>query len=359
MPTSPVGLVPSHASPRRTGALAAVILLLAAGCGGSSTATAPATGGCAGGDAGCVCTAATWTGKSSTTTDTLGRLDPSTDTLLNDEPWIDDAGTWRSCTQNPSPALVQRCVSLNGTQSHLIGATPNGSSLLVQRGFPGACSANNFWLFDGTFQPASYGGADITSTLASAGFNTTEGLRFALTPDALTIIGLTTSGTLQAVTRPAVGAGTPGFGPAVTTGFEALNMALAPMQSVTLSVDGLHLYVAKVGSPVTHWEATRSSTTAAFETMTLMAGTAAGQINDGTFEFISGATEGGRTIFVTKAFATVVFTRPAGGGPYAAVGGAALPIWYAHPIQGCDRLLGTMSPGGCNAEGIGSLVAGG
>jgi hypothetical protein len=354
------GLVPSHASPRGTGALLALALLGAAGCGGSSGAAVPATGGCAAGDSSCVCTAATYTGKASTALDLLGRLDPSTDTLLNDEPFIDDAGTWRSCTQNATAALAQRCVSLNGTQAHLLGATPTGSSLLVQRGGIGACGMSHLWLFDGAYQPASYGGVEVTSTLVAAGFNTSDGQRMALTPDALTIVGLDSAGDLQAVTRPAVGAGSPGFGPASAAWFGVVNAALGPMLSVALSVDGLHLYVAVAGTPATHWEATRSSTSAAFESVTLLAGTAAGQINDGTFEAISGATEGGRTLFVTKAFATKVFTRPATGGTYApANGGASLPIWFAHPIQGCARLLGTMSPGGCGGEGIGSLVAGG
>jgi hypothetical protein len=357
MTASPAGLVPSLRSPRPTGALLALALLGAAGCGGGSSAAEPA-GGCTGGDASCVCAAATYTGTSATTTDALGRLDPATDTLLNDEPWVDDAGTWRSCTQNASPALVQRCVSLGGFQSHLLGATPTGSSLLVHRPLFGTCGARVVWLFDGTFQPASYGGNDLSTTLVDAGFDTSEGQRFALTPDGRTIIGLTMGGDLQAVTRPAVGAGSPGFGPASTAGLEAVN-ALGPVKSVSLSVDGLHLYLAVAGTPVTHWEATRSSTTAAFDTLTLLAGTAAGQINDGTFEFISGATEGGRTLFVTKAYATHRFTRPASGGAYVPTsGGASLPIWYAHPIQGCARLLGTMSPGGCTAEGIGSLTAG-
>jgi hypothetical protein len=360
MHANAIGFAPSHSHPRRSLALLGALLLAAtAGCGGSSGGDAnppPAITTCpgAGGDTACVCTSAGYGGDILTNLDGLGRLDPSTDTLLNDAPWVDDTGTWRSCTQNATAALESACVSLAGRQSHLLGATPSGSSILVHRAAGAGCGVSRVWLFDGTLgPPQSYAGVDITDLLAADSFDLSDGQRLTLSPDGLTVIGLS-AGDLQSVTRANLGPAAYTFGAVSTSAFAVVNAALGPIGSVALSTDGLHLYVTVDGSPGTLWEATRSSPTAAFEGLTLLPGSGAGQINDGTFGAVTGATEGGRTVLVTKAFATYVFTRPAAGGTYApANGGASFPIWFAHPVAGCTYLLGTVSPGGCASEGIG------
>jgi hypothetical protein len=338
-------------SPKRLPALfltTAMGIMTGCGSSGSNVDTGAGTSTCAGGDAACLCTATGYAGVPVSTA-----LNPATDTLLNDITGFND-GTFHDCVQNTTVAQEAACISVTGRQTHLLGATPSGSSLLLNRSAAGACLPSQIWLFDGTFRTGPYTGVDITTDLQGLGFDTTEGQRLTLTPDGLTVIGRTPAGVLRAATRSAPGPMPYTFSATSTAWFDPLYPALGRVEGVALSTDGKHLYLAVAGASATHWEASRAATSAAFGSLTRLEGAAPGLINDGTFEFVTGATEGGRTLLVTKAWKTYRFTRPAAGGAYSpADGGTPLDLWYAHPVQGCGAFIGTMSPGGCTSEGVG------
>ena len=220
----------------------------------------------------------------------------------------------------------------------------------------GSCGLTQYWLYDGTFTPESYYGVEITADVTSAGFDLNDGQLLTLTPDGLTIVGRTPAGVLQSVTRSARSPTAFDFAPPTAAWFATINF-VGVIRDVAISNDSLFLFFVVQGSPSELWQAVRSGPAEAFGSPQKLAGTATDQVNDGTFEAVTGAGAGGHTVYITKNFATYVFTRDQTTDPLALQNGASpFAVWYAHPIFGCERLLGTMSPGGCAGEGIGTLV---
>jgi hypothetical protein len=296
-----------------------------------------------------LCGAAGYAGIPSTSRDAMNHLDPSTDTLINDVPGIDDTGTWRSCAENTTAALMGKCVSVGQLQTHVLGATPNGSSILVQRASSvGVCGVTTFWIYDGTLSPQAYTGTDITSAITTAAFDATEGQHLTLTPDGLTIIGRKSNGVLQSVTRTSTSLP---FGSPTSTPFDGINAAfvnMVPADQVAISTDSRHLFFSR---GTTFYESTRPDASSAFGSAAALTG----DVATGGYDFITGA--GDRTLLATKNYHTIVLRRDTLSDPFVAVNDASpLAIWYAHPLNGCASLLGTMSAGGCTNEGVGTLT---
>ena len=322
--------------------------ILVVACGKSTDVASP----CAAGSVACECSLP-YSGVWATGTDTSGRLDPSSDTLLNDAPWVNDGGTWRSCTQNTTTTQLSECVTIaSSTQHHILGTTPNGSTLLVHRAPIGSCGilsgAGTIWIYDGTLSPYAYTGQDITSTLVALGIDLREG-QLALDPDGLGVVGRDASGAFVETRRSAVGAAD--FGAASPAPFAAIN-ALATtaltLSGPAFSADG-SLFFFALGSSQPWHQARRSGAT--FGDVTAMDAA----VNDGT-HVVTGATADGLNVFTWAGFATFVFYRSALDQPLKQIGGP-YGGWWARPVDGCQRLVATISPGGCNNERIGVLTA--
>ena len=329
--------------------LASVLLIwvvtAGVGCGTSKDAVVPT---CAAGSVACACSNA-YSGVWATGTDAQGRLDPSTDTLLNDAPWVNDGGTWESCTQNTPASMLGQCVTIaSSTQHHMLGTTPDGSTLLVHRGPIGGCGisggAGTIWIYDGTLSPYSYSGQDITATLAGLGLDLTEG-QLTLDPDGLGVVGRLADGSFVETRRSATGKAD--FGATSAAAFATLDALSGARSGPAFSADG-SLFFFALGSS---WQQARRSPAGVYGTVTVMDAI----INDGA-HVVTGATADGLNVFAWDGFATFVFYRSAIDQPLKQIGGP-FAAWWARPVDGCQKLVATESPGGCQNERIELLTA--
>ena len=96
------------------------------------------------------------------------------------------------------------------------------------------------------------------------------------------------------------------------------------------------------------YEAKRSSLREPFGTATKLTGRST------TYEYVSGISDDERTMFMAAEFATRVLVRDTSEAPYGDLGvtipPSRLPGWRAIPIDGCRRLITTITPGGCESE---------
>jgi hypothetical protein len=247
-------------------------------------------------------------------------------------------------------------VTVLGRQHVLLGTTPSASTILLLRSAIASCSSDRMWLYDGNFISGVYDGVEIHDLFA--GFTPAVSLdeeQVTLTPDGLTVVA-TLADRSGFVASSRSGVGNVDFATPTDGWFVQVNDPVAVHGSPTISNDGLSLFFVRGGVLM---EARRPHGGAPFGTASALPGAASGQINDGTFWEVTGATADRLTLFVSKNYTTHVFVRdsldatPVSLSTAGAIGG----IWRAQPLDRCGLLLGTLGSGGCLNERIGWVDA--
>jgi hypothetical protein len=254
----------------------------------------------------------------------------------------------------PTGALIGSA-NVSGVQNIPSGVTPSGSSILIQRGGPASSCSSDLLLYIADEVPA---GSGIYQTLAVAeplGMDTGFEENVTLTPDGLTIIGLSTGDTgFVTATRSAIGeadftaAAAGPFAAIVATGGQTL---WAPV----ITADGLAFYYTvrnADGSVNGIYESIRASTSDLFPP-----GTSMPVEVQNIAQYVTGLTVDRLAIYLEESsvFAAVVLTRASIADPFtnqlAPGPPPLLPGLRPHPIDGCAEVIGTCGSG-CSAEGI-------
>jgi hypothetical protein len=268
-----------------------------------------------------------------------------------------DAG--EEADAEPTPALCANLEYPNviempgtnetGVQDAPAAITPDGDTMLVQRR---AVCAGAFRLFVYDGVQSSPEPIELTDHPNLQVMAIGEENRLALTPDARTIVGISTDYTrVYMASRSAPGASdfaTPGHGDYAAIAVAAPAQLLGP----AVSPDALAFYYTVANHPVPDvngiYEALRSSTAVAFS-----AGT---RLPDDVqaYSYVTAVSEDNRTLFVqTHSFTMVALSRPsasaAWANPNAPEPPPSVPGFRTRPILGCDRIVATCS-GGCINE---------
>ena len=76
----------------------------------------------------------------------------------------------------------------------------------------------------------------------------------------------------------------------------------------------------------------------------------------GDYEYATGLPDDELTMFMASEFATRVLLRDTRDQPFGDLGTtippARLPGWRTIPLDGCRRLIATITPGGCESEQV-------
>jgi hypothetical protein len=248
-----------------------------------------------------------------------------------------------------SAGTVVASASGSGTQDALLGASSDGTSILLLRA-TGTCVGGGATLLvgDDATGTLSYTTHDITTVANLASFTKGEET-MTLTADGLTIIGVTTASTFASSTRSA--AGQVDFGAASSADFATVNASLpgGGYNWPYLSSDGLAFYFHAAGGAADGiYEALRASTTVPFDAPHLMAG------NVQSYGGLMSLSTDRMTAFFSNGFGTAIMTRTSLTDPFTAPATTMPPgaAWRVVPIAGCAKVLGTCEPGGCQNEDV-------
>ncbi len=297
-------------------------------------------------------------GRDATTNDANGGSDARPDAGPGGGP---DAGPdsrpecWRLDFE-AGPTVVLSSVCQSGVQNVPAGMTPNGSTILVQRGLGGVCSQGlSLFVNDeippgsGVYQPLA------VPTLAGADTTFEEGVT--ITPDGLTLIAMNAAHTgFVSSTRSAVGL--VDFGAAAAADFAQITTAAPAFAwAPVISGDGLAFYYVIANDPSANrnviYESVRATTHVPFP-----AGTPMPPIVQSFAQYVNGLSMDRLAIFLTsandnqtgmlsRATLTDPFTNPLAPNPP-----PIAPGLRSRPLAGCTTLVGSGSPGGCIHESV-------
>jgi predicted Ser/Thr protein kinase len=227
-------------------------------------------------------------------------------------------------------------------QEAVNGATLDGSRLLYLSGR--RCALDHLYLADRT--ATGYTSTDLTPQLSVHDVRIREGCcTLARDGSGLIVERASAPGFLW---FPLEGTqlGAPDPTPFAQLSTNANEVMYMPVPTADLRTFYFVLYGAPDRTGV--YEARRSSLREPFSVATKLTGRAA------TYEYVSGVSDDERTMFMAAEFATRVLVREKLEEPYGDLGAtippSRLPGWRAIPIDGCRRLITTVSPGGCQGE---------
>ncbi len=258
----------------------------------------------------------------------------------------DDAATTSSCAALASATgAVIDALSEDSTQDIPAAITPTLSTILVQRS--DTCTAFALLVADAS-GPDSFQIADASTVLASQGLDPAAERTLALSPDGLTVIGVTAD-RLQFAAATRSGVGAIDFVAADSTPFAAL--AAGDGQTLldpVLSSDGLAFYftLGDANPDVAGvYESVRSSVADPFPAATRMpaavqqAGIVTGLSSDRLF------------LFLEKDFAMSGLRRDSLEAPFD-IPVSGLPGFRGRPTADCAALIGSCTSAGCGGEDI-------
>jgi hypothetical protein len=259
-----------------------------------------------------------------------------------------DAPDYRISTPLPG-------ISLKGRQEALQGTSDAGDVVLFLAGE--SCSLSNLYLarFDGT----TYVPTDLTPQIDTARFALHEGC-CTLADDGHTLV-VPARGMRQLYAAPLAG-------DRVGEATLVLDPHLpddANLTSPVISADGRTIYyrVAQNGEREGYlgdldglYQATRPGSTGAFTGWHRIAGA------QKRYDFVSGVSADGLSLFLVYEYATRVLVRATTEAPFGSPNPGGLPLtlygWRAKPVAACQRVLTTITPGGCEQEDIWFLERG-
>jgi hypothetical protein len=234
-------------------------------------------------------------------------------------------------------------VSLPDRQEAVNGATLDGARLLYLSGQ--RCALDHLYIADRT--ATGYTSIDLTPQLAAHDVHIREGC-CTLDRDGRGIV----------VER----ASAPGFlwfplqgtqlGAPDATPFAQIYAANADerMHMPVWTADQRTFYFKVLSTPdrTGFYEAKRSSPREPFAPATKLTGRST------TYEYVTGISDDERTMFMAAEFATRILVRETSEESYGdlapTIMPSRLPGWRAIPIDGCRRLITTITPGGCESE---------
>jgi hypothetical protein len=243
-------------------------------------------------------------------------------------------------------------VNASGLQDAVQAITPNGSSILFQRGTT-FCAPYNLFLAD-EMPPGSgsYAAMDITGVAALGGMNVTAEQNLTMTADGKTLIGATTDQKhFVASTRSTLGQAD--FGAASGTDFAAISPTGSQIiGSPYVSPDGLAFYYVIAGDPDPNvngiYEALRPAIGAPYP--------AGARMPDPVqqYSYVTATSSDRMALFVQDAsFTMFVLTRQSLSAPFANPNAPnpppMVPGWRTRPLVDCSKLIGTCN-GGCPNE---------
>ena len=243
-------------------------------------------------------------------------------------------------------------------QDDLLAATPDGATLVHVRS--SLTCGDPFRVFvrdetapgSGTFSTHEIPAGQLPPELVLFWGST------AITPDGLTVVSRRTD-SKGFVTSSRSAPGLTDFGSADQARFAPLNESLAgddrTVFGPTLSADGEEFfYSVSSADPLVAglYVARRDATLGAYLPGTRLPDPAQG------YEFVSGLSSDGLTLFVTRSFQTFVLSRPTTSGiafanPNAPDAEPTVAGWSVVPFRlDCTQLVGIHSPGGCGNEDV-------
>jgi hypothetical protein len=251
---------------------------------------------------------------------------------------------------------VISAVSESGIQDIPAGVTPDGSTILAQRG-EAQCSDGMTLLIADETVPGS-GAYEVQVVAAPAGMYVTHEEYVTLTADGRTLISTTMDRTgFLSSTRSQIGA--IDFGPPSQSDFVNLSVTLPwNVWAPILSADGLAFYYVVFNdsgnATPSIYESVRASTSVPFPP-----GQPMPDLVQQLAQYVNGLSVDRMAIFLETpaTFQTVVLTRSSLTAPFANPNAPAppplVPGFRTRPLASCTRLVGTCStPGGCANEDI-------
>ncbi|MFT3696078.1 MAG: hypothetical protein QM831_23270 [Kofleriaceae bacterium] len=245
----------------------------------------------------------------------------------------------------PTQSLVTS-LNDNAKQDAVLAISGDSKTVLTQRS-SGTCGGFQLIIAD------SNGTALVPQSLAQntmlQGMRITQEATLTLTPDGLTIIGVSTDGhSFLSSTRAAFG----GTVFAAATGTDFANLSVtgnAVLGSPVISADGLEFFYDVLGDGI--YESVRASKNVPFPAGTKM------PADIQTYGSVSGISSDRMTLFLgTNTFSTVVFTRKsvkeAFSNPNAPGNPPTGPGFRTRPSGDCQMVIATSTPGGCQAEEV-------
>jgi hypothetical protein len=234
-------------------------------------------------------------------------------------------------------------VAVANRQEALNGATPDGARLLYLAGE--RCNLDNLYVADRT--EGGYTSTDLTPQLVGQDVHLREGCCTLDRDGRGIIIERASTGGLLYFPLDGTRLGKPDPSPFAQI-FVAGPKERAYMP--VLSADRRTLYFRVNGTPDHSgiYEAKRASTSEPFGVGTKLTGRAT------TYEYVSSVSDDERTMFMAAEYATRVLVRSGPEEIYSdlspTIMPSRLPGWRAIPIDGCRRLITTITPGGCESE---------
>jgi hypothetical protein len=238
-----------------------------------------------------------------------------------------------------------------GKQDAVTGVTPDGKTILSQRGQ----SCGNFRLILSDTSGLVTTNHDLTGNAELSAMQIASEGTLALTADGLTIIGTSADGTaLLASHRAALGSAT--FSAA--TGTDFTNLAVVAPRRIdfpVISSDDLALYYRITGDADPSvdglYESVRTSTSVPFPAGTRMSNLVS------SFGAVTGISTDRMTLFLqTNSFSTVALTRRSLVQPFTNPNMPApppvVPGFRTRPLGDCNSLVATCTPGGCAGEEV-------
>jgi predicted Ser/Thr protein kinase len=243
-------------------------------------------------------------------------------------------------------------ISHNSVQDVLLGVTASGDAILYLTGKE--CDTDRLMI--ARRRGETYVPFDLTDQIDRGAVQIQEGC-CTLTGDGKSIIALTPD--QRGFTRVPLD-GTK-LGPADRREFDAIYPAVprgASFSGPVIAHDQRAIYFVihalSPGEKPSIHVAERRSTDVPFGTAERLRGYAQ------NYDFPTGITADGVSLFLTEEFGTRVLIRHAPGEIFAGPGGPALPSrlpgWRTVPLGDCSRMLTTYTPGGCHAEEIAWLA---
>lgn len=246
-----------------------------------------------------------------------------------------------------------------GVQDIPAGVTPDGSSMLVQRGH---CSTG-LSLFVVDEIPAGSGAYRSSLVAADPSLHTTTEESVTLTSDGLTMIALTADlRGFRVSSRSAVGRAD--FGAPCGSDFGAIRAAGSQtLWAPSIAADGLAFYYTVFADPDADvngiYESVRPSTSVPFPPGTRMP-----EPIQGLAQYVNGVSMDRLSIFLENraVFQAFVLTRSRVSDPFTNPNAPnpppVVPGLRTRPLANCDRVVGSCAPqGGCSNEDICTWVA--
>jgi hypothetical protein len=237
-------------------------------------------------------------------------------------------------------------VAREGIQDDLLAATPSGDTLIQQvTNSEGECGVP-FRVFVNDREDGAYVAREIVGLPVEMDLfwgSTT------MTPDGLTLVTARKDRTgFMSVSRSAVGVAE--FAASAVDVFAAINADAAgagyQVGNPALSADGLELYFTVPEQGI--FVARRASTSEVFP----LGERASEDVQ--AYEYVSGVSSDGLSLFLTRQFQTTVLSRPSTSSDEWTAASAPPTVggWSVIPLAGCQQLVGIHSPGGCAKEDV-------